>query len=126
MVGRDSSTGIILFAHGSRVDAANAGVHQMARQVQAEGGFAYVCAAFLEMAQPDLAAAITQVAAAGMGAIIIVPYFLTMGRHLQDDLPRLIAGEKSRHPGLEIRVCKPLEGHAGLRSIILDRIRETE
>lgn len=114
---------IILFAHGSRVDEANSGVRDLAKQVQRMGGFQYVHAAFLEMAQPDLPAAIADAVAAGRRHIIVVPYFLTMGVHLRRDLPELVARERDHYPGVEIHVSDSLENHPSLPSIILDRIR---
>jgi sirohydrochlorin ferrochelatase len=120
----DDTTGIILFAHGSRVEKANSGVHELARQVQEAGGFPYVRAAFLEMAQPDLATAIAQAVDSGERRIIVIPYFLTVGVHLRRDLPALVTREQERHPGVEIRVSDSLEGHPGLPSVILDRVHD--
>ncbi|MGH9469368.1 MAG: sirohydrochlorin chelatase [Terriglobia bacterium] len=118
-----AQTGILLFAHGSRVEAANRGVEALAGQVQSAGEFAYVRAAFLEMAQPDLPAAIEQAVRAGYQRILVIPYFLTGGVHLRNDLPGLVAREVQKHPGLEIRIGSSLEGHPLMPSLILDRIR---
>jgi sirohydrochlorin ferrochelatase len=126
MTAGDETAAIIVFAHGSRVEDANGGVRELARQVQQAGGFHYVRAAFLEMAQPDLATAIAEAVSAGQRRVIIIPYFLTMGVHLRRDLPELIARERGRYPGVEIHASEPLEGHPQLSSIILERIREVE
>lgn len=119
-------TAVIIFAHGSRVEQANSGVRDLARQVQDVGGFCYVRAAFLEIAQPALAAAIAEAVSAGQTRLIVIPYFLTMGIHLRRDLPELITRERRRYPGVEILVSDSLGGHPGLTSIILDRIRSLE
>ncbi|HTV54030.1 MAG TPA: CbiX/SirB N-terminal domain-containing protein [Terriglobia bacterium] len=118
----NETTGIIIFAHGSRVEEANAGVRELAGQVEQTSGLDYVRAAFLEFAQPDLATAVAEAVGAGRRRLIVVPYFLTMGVHLQRDLPGLIAQERDRHPSLEIRVGDSLERHPRLPSLILDRI----
>ncbi len=125
MAGDERTTAVLLFAHGSSVDEANRGVHVLARQVQALGPFAFVRAAFLEQAQPDLATAIAQAVAAGHLRIIILPYFLTLGIHLRRDLPKLIEMEKARNPRMEIEVGQSLEGHPLMPSIILGRAQET-
>jgi sirohydrochlorin ferrochelatase len=125
MTGNDETAAIILFAHGSRVEDANSGVRKLAGQVQEAGKLDYVGAAFLELAQPDLATAIAEAVSAGHRRLIVVPYFLTMGVHLQRDLPALVAREQERHPGVEIHVSKSLEGHPHLPSVILDRILES-
>lgn len=124
MTGENESTGIILFGHGSRVEDANQGVRDLARQVQDAGPYHHVRAAFLELAQPDLNAAIAEAAAAGLQRLIVIPYFLTEGTHLRRDLPNLIAPLKLKFPGVAIDLGQSLEGHPLMASIILGRIQE--
>lgn len=119
-----NNTGVLLFAHGSRVEEANQGVHALARQVQALGPYSYVRAAFLELSQPDLGTAMAQAVEAGVRRVIVIPYFLTLGIHLRRDLPNLVAPQKQKYPGLQIDVGQPLEGHPLMQSIIFDRVRE--
>ncbi len=118
-----TSTGILLFAHGSRVETANRGVHELARQVAQAGDYAYVEACFLDIAQPDLKAAIEQAAERGLRRLIVIPFFLTMGVHLQRDLPRLVAAEQARFPGLRIEVGESLEAHPRMAQMVLERIQ---
>jgi sirohydrochlorin ferrochelatase len=116
--------GILLFAHGSPVDDANRGVHDLAAKIQSEGPFGYVRAAFLDSAQPELLAAVGQAAEAGIERVIVIPYFLTVGLHLRRDLPKLITAAQEKHPGLEIVVGQSLEGHPQMPTLILDRVWE--
>jgi sirohydrochlorin ferrochelatase len=53
-----------------------------------------------------------------------VPYFLTLGLHLQRDLPRLIGHMKRAHPGLAIEVTPPLDQHPVMVEALLDRARQ--
>ncbi len=119
-----SNTGILLFAHGSSVEEANRGVLDLAYKIEATGPFRYVRAAFLELAEPDLGTAILQAAEAGLGRVVVVPYFLTMGIHLRRDLPALLAAAKQKHPDFEIEVGQSLEGHPLMPAIILGRVQE--
>ena len=80
--------------------------------------------AFLELAQPDLATAVQSLSAQGADHIIVTPYFLTMGIHLQRDLP-LILGEISQaHPGIDLVCAPPLDGHPALIDILAERTRQ--
>ena len=117
-------TGIVIFAHGSSVDTANDAVRLVAGEVARQGGFELVEAAFLELGEPDLAAAVTRLATRGARRILIVPYFLTLGVHLQRDLPRLVERIRGVHPSLEIRVAQPLDGHPWMSQALVDRARE--
>jgi len=124
MASDDEITGILLFAHGSRVEEANAGVRELAQKVEAAGPYRYVRATFLELGEPDLPQAVREAKAAGLRRIVIVPYFLTMGLHLRRDLPRLVAAAREASPGIEIEVGQPLEGHPLVPSLILARVQE--
>lgn len=118
------STAVLLFAHGSSVEDANRGVRELARQIEALGPYRYVRAAFLEQAQPNLAAAIAQAVEAGFRQVVVIPYFLTMGLHLRRDLPSLVAPQKQKYPNVKIEVGASLEGHPAMPAIILERVRE--
>lgn len=115
--------GIIFFAHGSSVASANAAVQAIAAEAAAQGRFALYETAFLECAQPDLAAAVEVLTARGASEILVVPYFLTLGIHLQRDLPRMVRDIEARHPGLSIDVTPPLDGHPALPAILVERAK---
>src|SRR5690242_3358140 len=106
--------GIIVFAHGSRVESANQAVRTVAAELGRAGGFSHVEAAFLELGQPDLEGAASRLAAAGVDSITVIPYFLTLGLHMERDLPPLIQKISQTHNGLEIAVTLPLDGHPAL------------
>lgn len=116
-------TAIILFAHGSTVLEANQGVERLAEELSRKAGFPAGCA-FLEMAQPDLAAAIAGYASQGMTRIVIVPYFLSMGVHVREDIPRLVAEQRLHFPNVEILVAQSLESHPSMIDLLLSRIQE--
>jgi sirohydrochlorin ferrochelatase len=115
---------IILFAHGSVVEEANQGVHDLASQLRDLGRFHFVRAAFLDCAHPNLGEAIDEAVQAGTTRVIVIPYFLTMGIHLLRDLPNLIAPERERYPRVAINVGQSLEGHPLMTSIILERVEQ--
>lgn len=116
------SDGIIVFAHGSSVPSANEAVRIVATDAAGRGGFPLLEVAFLE-ASPGLDESISRLVAAGATRILVVPYFLTLGIHLQRDLPGIVERLSKRNPGVEIRVTPPLDGHPALSGIIVDRAR---
>jgi len=114
-------TGIIVFAHGSRIELANESVRAVAAHLSKAGNFPSVEAAFLELGQPSLDGAVTILLSKGITRILVLPYFLTLGMHLERDLPRLVGAIAQAHPGLEISVAPPLDGHPALLQALLDR-----
>ena len=116
------STGIVIFAHGSSVLSANDAVRVVAEAVAAAGGFERVETAFLE-AQPGLAEVVARLAEAGATRILVVPYFLTLGIHLQRDLPALVEQLAHIHADVEIRITPPLDGHPALVEALVHRAK---
>ena len=117
------STGIVIFAHGSSVATANEAVKAVAQSAASAGGFEQAEVAFLE-AHPSLGEAVALLAGRGANRILVVPYFLTLGIHLQRDLPGMVDELTRAHPTVEIRVTPPLDGHPALAQMLLDRARE--
>lgn len=114
------SNGIVIFAHGSSVPSANEAVRDVAGTAARAGKFEHVETAFLE-AKPDLAEAVARLADAGVRRILVVPYFLTLGIHLQRDLPAIVEQLSRAHENVEILVTPPLDGHPALVQALLDR-----
>lgn len=117
------TTGYIVFAHGSRIESANRAVRSVAAGLARAGGFACVEAAFLELGEPDLAGAVARVAAAGVDRVVVIPFFLTLGLHMERDLPVLIQNISNQYSGLQIALTPPLDGHPALIQVLLDRAK---
>jgi sirohydrochlorin ferrochelatase len=123
-VASEPRIGLIVFAHGSRVPEANEGVRRAAGAAAECCGIDLWDAAFLELAEPTLESAVDQLTNRGADKIIVTPYFLTMGIHLQRDLPELLRVIVTKRPGLDISQSAPFEGHPLLVDILADRARE--
>jgi sirohydrochlorin ferrochelatase len=119
------NAGIIVFAHGSRIEAANEGVRAAAAELARAGGYDHVEAAFLELGLPDLPGAVQRLVSRGIRRIVVIPYFLTLGLHLERDLPVIVRDISHVYKDLEITVTPPLEGHPGLVQILLDRAKNS-
>ncbi len=115
-----------MFGHGSSVESANDAVRAMAAELARRAGYAAVETAFLECGQPDLRGAVDRLADRGFGRVIVIPYFLTLGMHLQRDLPRLVEELRAVHPGITIQVTPPLDGHPALIEALMGRAAAAE
>jgi sirohydrochlorin ferrochelatase len=113
-------TALVVFAHGSSIESANEAVRDVCRAMAQQGGY-FVLAAFLEGGKPDLRGAVASLAGAGVERVIVIPYFLTLGLHLQRDLPALVAQVEAENPNLRVQVTPPLDGHPWLAGILLER-----
>jgi sirohydrochlorin ferrochelatase len=116
-------TGIIVFAHGSRVESANEAVRAVARELVRASSCERVVAAFLELGEPDLETAADRLVAEGVERLVIIPYFLTLGLHMERDLPPLVERISKTHQGLRVDVTPPMDGHPAMVTVLLDRYR---
>ncbi len=115
---------VVVFAHGSSVEAANEGVRAMTAELARRGAYELVETAFLELAQPDLPAAVACLCARGATRIVVVPFFLTLGIHLRRDLPGIVDALRGIHPSVEFEIAPPLEGHPALVDAMLGRAED--
>ncbi len=120
-----NKTGYIVFAHGSSIESANDAVRAVAADMARRGGLEIVEAAFLEGGKPGLAGALEPMVDR-VAHVVVVPYFLTLGLHLQRDLPRLVEEVQRAHPQMQIAVAAPLDQHPAMVDALLDRARESE
>lgn len=97
---------LLLLAHGSRREASNDEVRALTAAVAAELAPRYdrVGCAFLELAAPDIGGAIDAEAVAGADEVVLLPYFLAAGRHVDEHIPAIVDAARERHPALRLRL----------------------
>jgi sirohydrochlorin ferrochelatase len=113
--------GLLLIDHGSRRAESNHQLEDMAERVRRLRPAATVVAAHMEIAAPDLAAAFTTLVKAGATHIVILPYFLSDGRHLSQDIPQLATAAALAHPGITYAIGGALGPHDTLAALLLER-----
>ncbi len=96
---------MLVVAHGSRRAASNDEVRALADRVRehTKGQFDDVRCAFLELADPLIPDGIRQCAAAGADEVVVVPYFLSAGRHVVEDIPAEIDSVREELSHVTIR-----------------------
>jgi sirohydrochlorin ferrochelatase len=123
---RPPGTGLLLIAHGSRQEEANADLRALVGQLRRGGRYAPVEAAYLELAEPTIAAAAADCVARGVRRLILLPYFLSAGVHVRRDLTEARRQLAERYPQVEFRLAEPLGPHPLLADIVAQRAREAE
>jgi sirohydrochlorin ferrochelatase len=118
-------TAILLMAHGSRISEANNAAREVAAMVQEMIGFEIVEVSFRELHEPNIQQGIDACVIRGAERILLMPYFLFMGAHVQHDLPEEIEEAQKRHPGLIMEMGGHLGAHRKLAEIETERIGES-
>ena len=86
-----STVGVIIVDHGSRREAANQQLLEMAEAVKKHSGRRIVEAAHMELAEPSIADAYAACVEKGATSVVCHPFFLSPGRHVTEDIPALLA-----------------------------------
>jgi sirohydrochlorin cobaltochelatase len=114
--------GLLVIGHGSRRDEANATLRDVARRLSADGSFAVVEAAFLELSEPTIEQGYGRLIEAGCTHVVAHPFFLFPGLHTTADIPAQLDVAAQRHPGASWSVSEPLGLHPGVLQAAADRI----
>jgi sirohydrochlorin ferrochelatase len=93
--------------------------------VQEMTGFEIVEVSFRELHEPNIQQGIDACVTRGAERILLMPYFLFMGAHVQHDLPEEILEAQKRHPGLIMEMGGHLGAHRKLAEIESERIAES-
>jgi len=121
-----SRTAVLFAGHGSRApDAAEAMLAAVDR-VQNLGVFPVIEIGYLEMAQPDIPAALRRCVERGANRVLVVPYFLHQGMHIRRDIPLLLQEEAARYPGVSVSMGGPVGLNADLANVMVASALETE
>ncbi|MEZ5535177.1 MAG: CbiX/SirB N-terminal domain-containing protein [Thiolinea sp.] len=115
---------LLIVAHGSRRQRSNDAVAEVTAQVAKAAGGRYVkvdCA-FLELAEPSIETGIDRCVAAGAGDIVVMPYFLSPGRHVAEDVPGIVQAKQQEYPELNIRLGTYLGAAPDMAGLILETV----
>ena len=112
---------LLVVAHGSRRAESNDEVRALAQCIGAQASAEYgtVACAFLELAEPSIPDGLRAAIAAGAKQVVVVPYFLSAGRHVVTDVPGEVNIVRAEHPEVEITVAPYLGAAPELVGLLL-------
>ncbi len=119
-------TALLLIAHGSRQEEANADLFHLVTQLRDKGCYGIVEASFLELAQPDIDQGGARCVAQEAEQVILLPYFLSAGIHVRQDLTAACRRLSGQYPKVQFRLAEPLGRHPLLLEVVIERAREAE
>lgn len=116
---------LLIIAHGSRLQASNDEVITLKDSLGdvLEMKFSVLKVAFLELCEPSISAAISDLVSAGVNEIVVMPYFLNQGRHVTEDVPNELQEMQNLYPDLVI-TSMPYFGRSELIPQMLKEIIE--
>lgn len=118
-------TALLLIAHGSRRAEANADLEHLAGVIRDRGEFPIVQPSYLELCGPGIVAGGDMCVASGAKRVVMLPYFLSAGRHVVEDLTAARDELLRRHPDVSFVLAEPLGRHPLLAQVVTERAKET-
>jgi len=114
---------LLVVAHGSRRAESNDEIRQLTAclERQAEGAFGDVRCAFLELAEPSIPDGLREAIRAGAGEVVVLPYFLSAGRHVVKDIPAEVDSVRREHPDVSISLAPYLGASEGMIGLLLQQ-----
>lgn len=117
---------VLLIAHGSRRDVANQDLVKLAEMLREREQFPIIEIAYLELAEPTIPDGAASCVAAGADEVLMLPYFLSAGVHVQNDLEQYRGEFTTSYPETRFRLCAHLGLHPLMLEIVLDRLKEVD
>lgn len=115
---------LLLIAHGSRYPGANADLEWVADRLRERGAYGHVQPSYLELAEPGIEAGGVICAERGASRVVMVPYFLSAGLHVREDLKAARDALASRFPEVDFQLAEPMGRHPSLVDVIDERAAE--
>ena len=116
---------VVIIAHGSRRMASNDEVREVTRQFAlladelVADEFDQVSCAFLELDEPSIPQGLLNAIEQGATEVIVLPYFLSAGRHVSEDIPAQIKPVQDEHPEVEIKIAPYLGAASTIPEILI-------
>ena len=112
---------ILLIDHGSKKSTANEMLVDIGKMMSALRPKVIVEIAHMELADPNIAAGFAKCVKRGASFIKIFPYMLSQGRHVSEDVPRLVQSAAEFFPHITYEMLPPFGLHPKIVEIILER-----
>ena len=126
----ENIVGVVVVDHGSRNATSNEQLEKFAAEyaAAARNGKRYaVEPAHMELARPSISDAFAKLTRRGIKKIVVAPFFLSAsGRHLSEDVPRLVEEAKKKAEGamIECAISEPVGSHPLMTQIVSERVEQ--
>lgn len=117
---------VVVLGHGSRRQEANAELEEIINLLAQRHDGWLIQKAYAEFAEPTLEQAVESLLEQGITDIVLMPFFLTMGNHLNKNLPDRLAKLTAVNPHLSITEARHLGADLLMVQLIEKRIAEAE
>jgi sirohydrochlorin cobaltochelatase len=122
MTSSNGNTGLIIICHGSPLPAANDGFVALVGRIAARLGAGNILPAFFALVRPNIPDQIAELASRGVSRILLMPYFLFQGKHVDVDIPNILADCHEWFPDVTLELLPTLENDPAVEEVVFQRL----
>lgn len=115
---------ILILAHGSRERKTLETLEKITEMTRIQLPGIMIETAYMEFCEVNLEKGLDILVQKGASEIVVVPYFLFDGIHINEDVPGEINKYLSEHPDIKVTMGSTLGSDSRLAAVLADRIRE--
>ncbi len=116
---------VLLVGHGSKIEGSNDAMNRVVGELTKRDASTFFQQAFLELQSPSIPDGINLCIQQGAAEVIVVPYFVQTGKHVVQDIPRIVQEAQAAHPKTVVSLANYLSFDSRIVSMIEDRVKET-
>ncbi len=114
---------VLLISHGSRSAETKREVSELVERLRTKNAGDIVEFAFLELESPSIPEGIDMCISKGATKVVVLLNFLNSGRHVDVDIPAIVAEAQKKHPKISIAITMPVGQHPGIDGLFLDILK---
>ena len=115
---------VLLISHGSHSPKTKQEVVSLIKRLKPLSHVEIFEYAFLEIESPSIPDGIELCVKQGASDVTILLNFLNSGRHVNEDIPRIVNEAKLKYPKAKFRITSPVGQHAKMDEVFLDLLKE--
>lgn len=116
---------VLFISHGSRLPQTAEEIRAFVLRLKERTHVPIFEFAFLDVAHPTIPEGIDVCAKKGATEIIVLLNFLNAGRHVDEDIPRIVAAAQKKYPRIIFHITEPLGQHSRIADLFLDMIKKS-
>ena len=115
---------VVLVGHGSKLQGSDEALNRVLASLRKKEPETFFQAAFLDVQPPCIPEGIEFCIKQGAEEVIVIPYFVQAGKHVVQDIPRIVSEAQVKYPNKIIRLGEYIGFDERVVSIISDRVQE--
>lgn len=117
---------VLLISHGSRFSETEQEVQGFVGRLKEQSDITIIEYAFLEIAHPNIPEGIDVCVKKGATEVVILLNFLNAGKHVDEDIPRIVDDARVKYPDVTFTITQPLGRHDQIVKLFLDMIANSK